>query len=561
MRVRLKYFFLFLGVAFGFNAVTERVLDLGLNLSLFFYFVLYISAIIGLVIASLCPQSLLRWVFAIGLAVCSGFQTSYESIMDHSLTYDSFINMWQSRGFVGDAFGQYGRDLFFGFLNAVFIALGIGLKPPQWTNTWMQYLGLGPVTLVIALSSIFYMRGGHGATGLPGAFITPSYFALLTLETVINPPGPRQPVTIKKTGPKPQGDIVLIVDESISGQYLDINGMGGVYSGLGKAREGFGIHNFGLAASITHCSMGTNLTLRYGGTVEDYSRINAEGPSIWSYAKAAGLQTVYIDAQRTDDDYQNGMTDEERKSIDRFVQFEDVSIVDRDQAVATKLAEMMNDDKVQFIFVNKMGAHFPVNNKYPESRTRYQPVAPRGEFGDQAEAVARDVFKPDPLQWQRYRNAYRNTLEWNVGAFFDRLFNQVKPSNATIIYTSDHGQDLHERGNPGSATHCEPEPTIEQGLVPLVVIDNQNPQNPWTNAAALTRNANNHYRIFPTLIGMMGFDPVSVAKTYGLGLDKAPPEPLRFNALFNARLGAEPHFVPIPLDRVVRPPQTDIASE
>jgi glucan phosphoethanolaminetransferase (alkaline phosphatase superfamily) len=49
-----------------------------------------------------------------------------------------------------------------------------------------------------------------------------------------------------------------------------------------------------------------------------------------------------------------------------------------------------------------------------------------------------------------YRNAYKNTVLWNVGEFFARVFAQAKLSNALLIYTSDHGQDLHERGNRGS---------------------------------------------------------------------------------------------------------------
>src|SRR3546814_6406049 len=40
-----------------------------------------------------------------------------------------------------------------------------------------------------------------------------------------------------------------------------------------------------------------------------------------------------------------------------------------------------------------------------------------------------------------------------------------------MIYTSDHGQNLHERGDPGLSTHCSVDPLQEEGVVPLVVID------------------------------------------------------------------------------------------
>src|SRR3546814_19926024 len=71
--------------------------------------------------------------------------------------------------------------------------------------------------------------------------------------------------------------------------------------------------------SVTNCSVGSNVTLRYGGTRKDYQRINGTQPSIWAYARKAGLRTVYIDSQRTGGALQNMMTDEERRSEERRV--------------------------------------------------------------------------------------------------------------------------------------------------------------------------------------------------------------------------------------------------
>src|SRR3546814_16212679 len=65
------------------------------------------------------------------------------------------------------------------------------------------------------------------------------------------------------------------------------------------------IYNYGLAASVTNCSVGSNVTLRYGGTRKDYQRINGTQPSIWAYARKAGLRTVYIEHQRTGRALQN----------------------------------------------------------------------------------------------------------------------------------------------------------------------------------------------------------------------------------------------------------------
>src|SRR3546814_1813054 len=86
----------------------------------------------------------------------------------------------------------------------------------------------------------------------------------------------------------------------------------------------------------------------------------------------------YIYSQRTGGALQNMMTDEERALIDNFVQFDDVPVEQRDRAAARELIRELADHRPKFIFVNKVGAHFPVHDKFPEAYLRYTPVLPRG---------------------------------------------------------------------------------------------------------------------------------------------------------------------------------------
>jgi len=53
-------------------------------------------------------------------------------------------------------------------------------------------------------------------------------------------------------------------------------------------------------------------------------------------------------------------------------------------------------------------------------------------------------------------------------------------------------------------------------------------------------NGTSHYRIFPTLLGLMGYEPQAVRKAYGDRIDAPTRDKLEFNTLFNARLGREP---------------------
>src|SRR5690606_34833016 len=121
---------------------------------------------------------------------------------------------------------------------------------------------------------------------------------------------PRQPVTLPRGDGEVGHDIVFIIDESITGNYLALNTPYGVRTPLDDPPPGIRLFNYGYAAAISSCSADVNLTLRHGGTRSDYIRINATMPSIWAYAKAAGLETVYIDAQRTRGRLHNLMTDQ-----------------------------------------------------------------------------------------------------------------------------------------------------------------------------------------------------------------------------------------------------------
>lgn len=539
--MKLKLILIAASLLMSFPLVLARLDGLGLSLSLAVYLALFCALSATLIAAAWAAWSALRWVLAGIFSAGSLFAASFASAMGQELTYDALTNLWDARGFAGDAASQFTGDLLWGALQGGLLFLGIGLDPKSEARHGHVLAGLVPLGALAALAVMFYVRGGDGGRGLPGAFVAPAYAMALAFDTIRNDPGTRQPVRLPHIKPWTEGDIVLIVDESIAAQYLDINNKAGVHTGLASKRPNFAIHNFGIASSITHCSTGTNLTLRYGGTRENYRRINATGPSLWSYAKAAGLTTVYIDAQRTGGAYQNGMDDAERTDIDRWIQFDDIPVMDRDMAVADRLAQLLNDGQPQFILVNKMGAHFPVQAKYPESRTRFKPVAPRDGFFGIVEPTVRDTSSVSRDEWRLYRNAYRNVVEWNVGAFFERLFAATEGSRAILIYTADHGQNLHESGELGNATHCTPEPAIEEGAVPMVVIEGPQSSNiEWQSAASRNWNGSSHYRIFPTLLSLMGYEPLAVRKAYGERLDAPTRDRLEFNALFNARLGREP---------------------
>lgn len=541
----------------------ERLNAMGIGPAVLLFGAMFLALTFALLLTAYIRQTFIRHLFALAMFISAVFFDVYTRVTADYLTYSSFVSLVYSGGFIQEAAYQYRDAIAHGVLNGLLLLIGIGLRPRHLIPVPNALRVAAPVLGVLLLSAVLFVRAGEGARGLPIMYTPLAYLNLFGYEALHNTVGPREPVTLTRNGPAVSHDIVLIIDESISGNYLDINAPFGVHSNLKQAHPGVEIFNYGYAASIANCSADTNVTLRYGGTRADYMRINTTLPSIWQYAKKAGLRTVYIDAQRTGGNLQNLMTDTEKKDIDEFVQFDQTSVRDRDMAAAAKLIELLNDDTPELVVINKVGAHFPVHDKYPDAFMAYRPTLPRGQFTEVADTGKRDGFNGQPDDWVLYRNAYKNTVLWNVGEFFSRVFAQANLNNALLIYTSDHGQDLHERGNPGLNTHCGGDPVEEEGLVPLVVIQGDQLHSlDWSAQLAANKDRSSHYNIFPTLLQLMGYDLAGIESVYGKPLSVPTADDFTFNYRFNARLGARPEWKHIDLNSIVTPGEspTSIAA-
>ena len=542
-------------------SISDRLADVGDIAAQGKYLGLLCLMWAGLVAAAYWSVAWLRWIMAVILAFAAYYAAVYERATLQFMTYDAFVTMLNSMAFAGDALVQH-RSAFLGaIIPSLLLFLAIGLPSARRIPISARLVAATPLLAIGLLAGILFQRGGEGARGLPGSYAPLAYLALAGFESAAGEVGPRQNVGIVVEATTTPQTIVLIVDESIAGHYLDINSAAGVPTPLSRDWRGLSIHNYGIAASVTTCSTGSNLTLRFGGTRQSYQRINAVMPSIWAYARKAGLRTVYIDAQRSGGALQNLMTADERTEIDSFIQFGNVDVQQRDMAVADTLIELLADPEPKFILVNKLGAHFPVHDKYPDSAMRYKPVLDRGKYANVTDTGSRAGFEGSPQDWRRYRNSYRNTVLYNVGEFFERILTKAKLSDATLIYTSDHGQDLHEFGRGGLTTHCGPAPKAEEGAVPLVVIEGKRANSlDWAAGLDANRGRSSHYMIFPTLLQLMQYRAVDIAPIYGPSLIDDAKDPVTFNALFNARLNRKPEWVALKADSLPRPPVSDYAA-
>lgn len=563
MLTLLRYFYIWVkpiliaaSLASGAIPIIIRILDLGLSLSLVAYLVLALYLYASIISTAFIKKSALRWFYAVLFSISNALVVSFERITGDQLSYDSYLNMANSVGFADEALSQHHGNILIATALSLLLLIGIGLKPKWDIGKPALFYSTSPILSVFLLSCMLFVRGGYGAKALPAPYQLLAYSSLHAYELANSNGYSRNPVTIQRHSEWLQRHVVLIVDESISANYLDVANPRGIETCLTKRHSHINIFNYGYAASITNCSSGTNVTLRYGGTRDAYRRINATEPSIWDYAKDAGIHTVYIDAQRTGGSLQNLMNAEELESINEFIQFDGLSVRDRDMAVADKLAELLKGKHPTFIYVNKIGAHFPINDKYPDDFMLFKPALPRSK-SEIVSDTGTDV-KGGNDTWRLYRNSYRNTLLWNVNAFFKRLLTKADLSGTTLIYTSDHGQDLHEHGNPGNTAHCNSNPMIEEGVVPLIIIEGKGMrETDWKKNAEVNHNRISHYNIFPTLLELMGYEAEMVRKMYGNPISERIDEPLTFNIRFNARFGISPEFRQIDIEKIAAPPNDD----
>lgn len=538
-------------------AIAERVNTLGLSLALLLYVGLYGLMALCLFAAAFIPQTGIRVLLAFLLAAGSVALHSYEWATQHVLDYNAFETMLASRGDAGDALAQHGSALSKSLLAALLLLIGLAL--PSRTVRVPGWVALGaPLAGLSLLSVMLYVRGGEGARALPAPFVPLAHASIMGAVSLTEAGQARQTVSAKPVHPGTEGDIILLVDESVAANYLDINHAQGVRSGLRETRPGLAIHDFGIAASVTNCSPGSNRTLRFGGTRETYRLMGRTGPSLWAYARAAGYRTVYLDGQRTGGALQNLATEEERAEIDDFVQLPHIAVRDRDQELARLVRARMGNGVREFIYVNKVGAHFPVADKFPDALMQHQPVLPRGASDSITDmGPVHAIFEGNADYWRRYRNAYRNTLLWSVGGFFDALLTGLDLRGGVILYTSDHGQDLHERGHEGKATHCINEPAPEEGAVPLVVIDHPDTEMAWDESAQANHDGMSHFRIFPTMLKLMGYKTATLKARYGPDLLSSEPDPMTFTINYFAALGREPTWRKVGPARLSAPPAAD----
>lgn len=531
--------------------LAERVAHIGLQPGLAVFAAVWLLCVLSMLVLAFHARPLARVVWSAIFFLGSTFALSHVLISSRHLGLMEFEQLVGLIGFAGNLAGFHDAELIeaalWSLLGVVALNLPPWLKPPS-TATWrtwpLRHAGLLPLLPVLTIAAILYLRGGEGSNGFPGQFNPPAFATVLGLEKLLAPAAPeRSGVALAHSGERPLRHIVLVMDESVRGDYVDLNVDDGVETGLRPL--GNALFNFGVAASSANCSSTSNASVRYGVTRDSYLRDLQVNPSFWRYAAQAGYRTIYLDAQRQGGKLQNFMDQRELGEVDEFVQIDASFAPDRRDVEAGRLLNrMLTRERPSFIYVNKMGCHFPYEGKYPTEATLYSPTMDRTYFSNEVDPDESGYRQAENAE-QRWRqvNSYRNCVAWNTRTFFREALAGVPLEDALIVYTADHGQNFHEDGSPGAQTHCTIGPSsASEGRVPLAAVT-RHPGTSTRLREAVQRNQDrtSHFNLYPTLLDAMGYRPPAGEANFEPTLYASLPDRSpAFLSTYFVRFGREP---------------------
>lgn len=426
---------------------------------------------------------------------------AYLLITGSSFGYYDALNMMNNLHYAGPAAESFIKEFIGAFLiTGVCFSFIHGIRK-KTDVTLLPKSALIPLATV-GFFVLYALSNTARTDVLPSLYRTPLSLAFAAIEAR-KPTQPRENVSATPDCLQSK-HIFLVVDESITGSSLSINGGDSAATPFLNQHQD-SLINFGIASSFTNYSAGSNICLISGARMQqlpDNEQRALRQPSIFQYAKAAGYKTYFIDAQTSGGQLQNYLTAQDLKSVDSFLQPAGCTpqFYKRDVVIAEWLAALAKKNEKSFVYVNKAGAHWPYEKSYP-------PELEKRSDG------AKDVKKE-----------YQLAVTWSADWFWERLLKGITGKDScTIIYTSDHGEFINESGyaSAGHGTLYNPNPL--EGNVPLLVYDRSNRFHNITQ-----KNAFSHEQIFPTALLLMGFNDHYVSSRYGPSLFNAPEKRRRW---------------------------------
>jgi glucan phosphoethanolaminetransferase (alkaline phosphatase superfamily) len=312
--------------------------------------------------------------------------------------------------------------------------------------------------------------------------------------------GPRDDLPAFHVSRRPRDSIIYVIDESVRGSNLSLNGYLRATTPFLQSLENRGfLTNLGICVSAGTLSHLSNAYLLTGHNAfpDDAFRTD-KNPTIFDYAKRMGYETTYVDIDQGSlaplmkaargapvRSLDGWMTEQSFK--ERHIDLE----TEKDVGVAHVLSGLLNERGGYFVLVNKKGLHFHYRNRYPDdpASTIWKPVM-----------KASEAIDTSPAGRERLVNTYDNGIRFQVDEFFRVLVSETTNQNYVILYTSDHGQTLAEDGQ--VYTHMKPDKVVVD--VPEFFVAGERYGRKGLLAAIRPGIRVSHLNNFATLLDLMG---------------------------------------------------------
>lgn len=442
------------------------------------------------------------WVSNILILFLSlAFFTEYifKSVNGGQIGYDDFLMIFNSSEHVLDVLSLFQKYVL------VYILLFISLVILRLSIKKFAFLSLKKYFVLFAvslLSAYFVVKVSNGHRV---SFPSLQKMIVLSFYTFNHKlyAGKRIALNEKNNPIGSVEHILLIVDESIRGDLLEINGGKNPNTPFLKSIINEKILNFGVSYSGAVCSDYSNIILISGIQLKDLPDLDSKSrkvPQIFQYAKKAGYHTSYIDCQSYDNSPDGYLTDDDLSYIDANIQvkphFPNSYSYENDRNALKFLQNNLKNPK-SFTYLVKYGCHFPFNNTYPNIQQVFKPV--------------KDMTSWNRDSKQGILNSYNNAILWAVDGFWQKLDSIVADyPDLVVIYTSDHGQNIFD-DEQITATHCYkgPAPAV-MAKVPLFIYSPDMAKIQHFKSQAIMQNhPYSHFQIFPTAIDLMGYKGTS----------------------------------------------------
>jgi glucan phosphoethanolaminetransferase (alkaline phosphatase superfamily) len=306
---------------------------------------------------------------------------------------------------------------------------------------------------------------------------------------------PREELAPDVASRRPDDNVVLILDESVRYGFLSIHDpqVGTTPFLLQLARRQPGFRDYGLMLAASTCSMSSEAMILTGTTrAPDAERRALRNPTLFQHAKRRGYRTILLDAWGTAFP-NNFLRDADLRFVDEHLGGAEIVGPSEhpDQNAAAWARRRFTTSRGNFVFILKRGAHFHYERSYPSDDPARRRFAPTLRL-DESYGASRT----------RMINSYKNALAFSV----DEFAKQLVPDDlggTTILWASDHGQSLQERGQ--TYTHCNRE--IEQAIVPFFTLSDAE----WVIASQPPARRGepifySHHNIYPTVVSLLAKD-------------------------------------------------------